>query len=257
MARRPAILANESSMRMSAQIPETVTQTWPAQAVDHAAGSTFSAHYHEQDEWLRVEEGRMAFTNTGTGARLVVTAGSVLEIPAGTVHHVRVDEAVHYQMWTSPPTERPFRRPLDGLGAQALSEEDLAKLVFVSFEMPRLENRIDEGDEDARRTLLAALHPDLQFRRGSGKMATRRDFEPNPPATPAGAPAPKPTMTRWRSTDFVVLHATAGNAVVSIDVHTVDHATTPETQRRTRNLRTYVLEADRWQCRLWVNYPVA
>ena len=120
--------------------------------------------------------------------------------------------------------------------------------MFSNFEIPRLENRIADGDEEARSALLALLHPELQFRRANATFAGRTAFEPS------NAPRAKPTLSRERSSAFAVLDLKAVGALVSIDVHTVDTASPPPGRQRFRNLRGFALEGDRWLCRVWMNY---
>src|SRR5262249_21760056 len=154
------------------------------------------AHYHEVDEWLQVEEGRISFTDVTSGETYGLEKGQCLEIPAGSVHRVRVDCDVAYRMWTPVESVAPFQRPLSGVpSVPEVKEKTLADLVFWNFEMPRLENRIADDDETARAALLALLHPLLQFRQGNGVIVGRERYQPGDSRGPT-APSAKPTVSR-------------------------------------------------------------
>jgi mannose-6-phosphate isomerase-like protein (cupin superfamily) len=245
-------------MRAHEAIPQEMLRSWKqSQSIPDSAGTQHAAHYHEVDEWLRVETGRMSFTDVISGETIAVERSQVLEIPSGSVHTVRIDSDVRYQMWTPVEPEPPFQRPLSALPNEAgVSDQVLAELVFSTFEMPRLENRIGDGDEQARARLLTLLHPDLQFLRGNGTFATLEQFSSKPAGAGAGVPRVKLTMRRWRSSAFEILQLKPTGALVSIDVHTIDEATSPPSRARTRNLRGFALDAGQWRCRVWMNYAL-
>ena len=100
-------------MRAWNAIPKAVVEGWRSQQVAHAAGSEFPAHYHEVDEWLQVTTGRFSFTDVVSDETIDVDTGQCLEIPAGSVHRVRVDRDVAYQMWTPMESEAPFSAALE------------------------------------------------------------------------------------------------------------------------------------------------
>jgi hypothetical protein len=244
-------------MRAHDAVPAAVVERWRCQTVTHATGAEFPAHYHEVEEWLKVEGGRISFTDVTSNETYAVDEGQCLEIPAGSVHRVRVDRDVAYEMWTPLESEPPFQRVLSALPClPGVTEKVLADLVFSNFEVPRLENRITEGQEEARAALLALLHPLLQFRQGNGAFVGRERYQPAPSGQRSDALSAKSTMWRERSSGFAVLHLTPIGALVSIDVHTVDTATSPPVRKRFRNLRGFALEQGRWQCRVWMNYPI-
>lgn len=247
-------------MNKAASIPKSITEAegWWCEVEEHKAGSAFPAHYHEMDEWLSVTDGDITFTDTsGRTLPIVLSTGDCLEIPAGDVHSVRVGPSgAKYAMWTPQQTSSEFMKLLSSLTpcGYSLGDKEMAKLVSINFEIPRLENRFRTNLE-ARDALDDIIHKSLLFRRADGKIIGKDIFLP-PPEKNANATGAGPSLHRYRSSGFELIHVTNESAVVSIHVHTIQQDGTIIIRRKTRNIRTFVMEASGWQCKLWVNFPV-
>ena len=247
-------------MNKAASIPNTITvaESWWCEVVEHRAGSAYPAHYHEMDEWLSVTDGDLTFTDTSDKTPpIVLSKGDCLEIPAGDVHSVQVGASgAKYAMWTPQRPSSEFMKPLPCLTpyGDSLGDKEMAKLVSVNFEIPRLENKF-RANLEGRAALDYIIHESLLFRRADGKIIGKDIFLP-PPEKNASATGAGLGLHRYRSSGFELIHVTNESAVVSIHVHTIQQDGTISLRRKTRNIRTFVMEASRWQCKLWLNFPV-
>jgi hypothetical protein len=241
-------------MRKAEAIPEGVAQSpsWACSVEKDAPGSRSPAHYHEMDAWVRVTDGAMTFVGVEDGTRFALGKGDVFEVPAGEVHAVEIgDGGVTYEMWTPEEVGAGFTKALTRLRPHGpgIADAPLAELVRVSFQIPRLEDRMPA----TRAELEALMHPDLAFRRVPGDVVGRDAYlaalEPPPTKQPT-------TRTRVGSSGLEILHVTAKSVVAAIDVHVLERTEGSYlvTRSKVRNLRTFVRE-DHWKCRLWVNTP--
>lgn len=247
-------------MNQAASIPKSITEgeSWWCEVVEHKAGSAFPAHYHETDEWLSVTDGDLTFTDTSDRTPpIVLSKGDCLEIPAGDVHSVLVGPSgAKYAMWTPQRPSSEFMKPLPCLTpyGDSLGDKEMAKLVSINFEIPRLENRF-RANLEARAALDDIIHESLRFRKADGKIIGKDVFLPLPEKNASATGAGR-GLHRDRSSGFELIHVTNESVVVSIHVHTIEQDGTIMIRRQTRNIRTFIMEASRWQCILWLNFPV-
>jgi len=240
------------------------TLGWVSVPVSLNVGQGAPFHYHEVEEWLKVQDGQIIFFPAGGLVGHAVTPctcvkGDVLRIPQGEVHRVEIGPAgVKYQMWTPVPSgssdpdrEELIRRTID---------PDLEELIRRNLELPEVENRYDARKTNPRAAtpqdkqddefLDAFVSEELTMRTAGGSILDRRAYLTRGPAA----------FTRHASDSVRILHKTSTPAFPdheSVLLSTVVHTTGgPGGPQQITNLRLFGKEEGRvWRCRMWMNYP--
>jgi Cupin domain len=238
---------------------------WVSELVEHRLGEDAPFHYHEVEEWLQVQEGKITFFPAGElmglGAPYPCVQGDVLRIPQGEVHRVEIGSAVvKYQMWTPVPSGSCFQRKID---------RDLEELIRRNLQLPGVENRYDERKRNPRDPTPQDQQDDqflddfvseaLTMRTAGGGILDRRAYLTRGPAPFTRSPSPSVRILHKTPPRNAPPGApgTAPPDHESLLLSTVVHTTGgPGGPQQITNLRLFGKEDSRvWKCRVWVNYP--
>jgi hypothetical protein len=215
-------------VKVYAELPEELLDGWDESPQALSADQKAGFHYHDVEEWLRVERGEITFFTLGE-ERFHVEVNRALRIPRGEVHRAEAGpEGVEYRMFL-PIAVPEF--------AEKLTEHQL-DVLRRNLEFPDHE---DGRGEDGPGFFDRALSDDLVFCRANGVVVDKQQFIKDA------------FVDKHRSSagSVRVLNRTDQGLLISTDVDQVDAAGT----HSFTNLRFLAAEGGTLRCRLWANYP--